>query len=140
MTDKHQATRDMVLRELPKGHGRGDRLRADLLNIFIEMISLLDNMVATHTDYATLRRQIPESDTLVFARDALLKISQNISRIALNISRNKKIVRRSSVKAELRAFEYELELYRKHGLDAEQPETYAQIGRASSRERMCPYV
>src|SRR3546814_11951937 len=45
--------------------------------------------------------------------------------IALNISRNKKIVRRSSVKADLRAFEYELELYRKHGLDAEQPETYA---------------
>src|SRR3546814_10671841 len=99
------------------------------------MISLLDNMVATHTDYATLRRQIPESDTLVFARDALLKISQNISRIALNISRNKKIVRRSSVKAELRAFEYELELYRKHGLDAEQPETYALLVQVLRRLR-----
>src|SRR3546814_12488949 len=112
------------------------------------MISLLDNMVATHTDYATLRRQIPESDTLVFARDALLKISQNISRIALNISRNKKIVRRSSVKAELRAFEYELELYRKHGLDAEQPETYALLvqvlrrlrNAATTRQRMAGHI
>src|SRR3546814_1848713 len=55
--------------------------------------------------------------------------------IALNISRNKKIVRRSSVKAELRAFEYELELYRKHGLDAEQPETYALLVQVLRRLR-----
>jgi len=149
MADKQQTARDMVLRELPKGHGgRGDLLRANLLNIFVDMVNLLDNMVATHTDYATLRRELPESDTLLYAQDALYKISLNIGRIALNISRNRKIVRRSSVKAELRAFEYELELYRKHGLDKEKPEVYALLVQILRRlrnaarivERMADYM
>lgn len=126
MADKHQTARDMVLRELPKGHGgRGDHLRTVLLNVFVDMVNLLDNMVATHTDYATLRRELPDSDTLLYAQDALLKISLGVSRIALNISRNKKIAQRGSIKAETRAFEYELEIYRKHGLDKDKPEVYA---------------
>jgi uncharacterized membrane protein YccC len=126
MADKHQTARDMVLRELPKGHGgRGDHLRTVLLNAFVDMVNLLDTMVATHTDYATLREELPHSDTLLYAQDALLKISLDLSRIALNISRNKKIAQRGSIKAEVRAYEYELEIYRKHGLDKEKPEVYA---------------
>lgn len=126
MADKHQTARDMVLRELPKGRaGRGDHLRTVLLNVFVDMVNLLDNMVATHTDYATLRRELPDSDTLLYAQDALLKISLGLGRIALNISRNKKIAQRGSIKAETRAFEYELEIYRKHGLDKDKPEVYA---------------
>ncbi|HEU0230356.1 MAG TPA: FUSC family membrane protein [Burkholderiaceae bacterium] len=126
MADKHQTARDMVLRELPKGRaGRGDHLRTVLLNVFVDMVNLLDNMVATHTDYATLRRELPDSDTLLYAQDALLKISLGLGRIALNISRNKKIAQRGNIKAETRAFEYELEIYRKHGLDKDKPEVYA---------------
>src|SRR5690606_27471046 len=71
MTDKHQAARDTVLRELPRGDDGSDWRRYKSLNIFIDMVALLDSLVATHTDYTTLRRHLGDSDILVFARDAL---------------------------------------------------------------------
>lgn len=126
MTERHQAARDLVLRELPRGgDGRGERHRVVLLNIFIDMIDLLDSLVATHTDYATLRRKLPDSDVLIFARDALYKLSANLATLALNIARNKSARTRSSVRAELRAIEYELEQYRNQGLARDEPEVYA---------------
>ncbi|TCT03780.1 FUSC family protein [Paralcaligenes ureilyticus] len=135
MTDKHQAARDMVLRELPKGHGRGDHHRVTLLNIFVDMIDLLDNLVATHTDYATLRQRLPDSDIMLFCRDALYKLSISIGRVALNIARNKQVKERSSVKAELRAIEYELEHFRRQGLDTHEPEVYALLVQVLRRLR-----
>lgn len=125
MTDAHQAARDTVLRELPRGHRRSDKLRAAALNVFIDMVALLDSLVATHTDYATLRRSVPDSDVLIFARDALYKLAANVSHIALNIARNRRTKERNSVKAELRAIEYELEKYRQAGLVESEPEVYA---------------
>ncbi|NLY27512.1 MAG: FUSC family protein [Alcaligenaceae bacterium] len=126
MTEAHQSARDTVLRELPRGdQRRSDRLRAASLNVFIDMVALLDTLVATQTDYATLRRRLPESDTLVFARDALRKLAANLSQIALNIARDKRIRERHSAKAELRAFEFELENFRRDGLQADEPEVYA---------------
>src|SRR5690606_5224023 len=125
MTEKHQAARDTVLRELPKGGGRSDRLRAASLNVFIDMVALLDSLVATHTDYATLRRMVPDSDVLIFARDALHKLAENVSHIALNIARNRRVKERNSVKAEIRAIEYEMEKYREAGLVEKEPEVYA---------------
>src|SRR5690606_441331 len=101
MTDKHPAARYTVLRELPKGRGRADRLRTASLNIFIDMVALLDSLVATHTDYATLRRTLPNSDVLIFSRDALRKLSINVSAIAFNVARNRHVKERNSVKAEL---------------------------------------
>ncbi|MYN13595.1 FUSC family protein [Pusillimonas sp. TS35] len=125
MTDQHQAARDMVLRELPRGERRADRLRGRLLNVFIDMVALLDTLVATHTDYATLRRSLPESDVLLFARDALRKLARFISVQALNIARNRATPERSSVKAEMRAIEYELENYKRDGMAENSPEIYA---------------
>ncbi|MBV6273896.1 FUSC family protein [Alcaligenaceae bacterium CGII-47] len=126
MIDAHQGARDMVLRELPRGkRGRGERLRLSSLNIFVDMVALLDSLVATHTDYATLRRALPDSDTLLFARDALSKLAVNVSLIALNIARNRHTHERNSVKAELRAMEYELENFRRAGLNDKEPEIYA---------------
>lgn len=126
MTDAHQGARDMVLRELPRGKpGRGERLRLSSLNIFVDMVALLDSLVATHTDYATLRRALPDSDALLFARDALSKLALNVSLIALNVARNRHTRERNSVRAELRAMEYELENFRRAGLNDKEPETYA---------------
>ncbi len=135
MTEKHQAARDTVLRELPRGHGRADQLRARLLNVFIDMVALLDIFVATHTDYATLRRHLPDSDVLLFGRDALRKLSRNISAQALNIARNKRTRERSSVKAELRAIEFELEKYRQQGMAESTPEVYALLVQVLRRLR-----
>src|SRR5690606_32989820 len=86
MTEAHQASRNTILRELPRGRSRRDHLKFATLNIFLDMVALLDTLIATHTDYATLRRNLPQSDIMLFARDALYKLSDNVSRIALNIA------------------------------------------------------
>jgi uncharacterized membrane protein YccC len=135
MTEKHQTARDTVLRELPRGQGRADLLRARMLNVFIDMVALLDTLVATHTDYATLRRSLPDADVMLFGRDALRKLARNISLQALNIARNRQTTERSSVKAELRAIEYELEKYRQDGMVEHSPEVYALLVQVLRRLR-----
>jgi len=135
MTEKHQTARDTVLRELPRGQGRADLLRARMLNVFIDMVALLDTLVATHTDYATLRRSLPDADVMLFGRDALRKLARNISLQALNIARNRQTTERSSVKAELRAIEYELEKYRQDGMVERSPEVYALLVQVLRRLR-----
>lgn len=125
MSESHQATRDMVLRELPnKDHSYGDAHRIALLTIYVNMMSLLDLFVATHTDYVNLRKRMADSDFMFFARDALLKMAVNIENVALNVSRFKKTPAALNTKAELRALEYELERYKRSGLNTSEPETY----------------
>jgi uncharacterized membrane protein YccC len=135
MTEKHQAARDTVLRELPKGGDRADKLRIATLNVFIDMVALLDSLVATHTDYATLRRSVPDSDVLIFSRDALYKLSENLAHIALSIASNRAARDRNSVKAELRAIEFELQKYREAGMVEAQPEVYALLVQVLRRLR-----
>jgi len=135
MTDKHQAARDMVLRALPRRTSQPEPRRVMLWNLFIDMIALLDTLVATHTDYALLRRTLHGSDFLVFCRDALLKMSIDLDRLALAVSRNRRATRRASVKAELRAIEYEIEQLRKDGLNARDPEVYALLIQIQRRLR-----
>jgi len=124
MTEKHQAARDMVLRGLSTEASRKDPRRIMLWNLFIEMIGILDTLVATRTDYVLLRSVLEKSDALIFMRDALYKMSEDIERIALAVSRNRAVTRRSSVKAELRALEYEVQLMQQSGLNTSEPDVY----------------
>ena len=136
MTEAHQAARDMVLRELPRGTAsRADRLRQGLLNLFVDMIGLLDSTVATHTDYATLRQALPDSDALLFVRDAMRKLAANVSGLALNVARNRRTRVRNSVKAELRALEFELQQLRDQGMLQSNPELYALLVQVLRRLR-----
>jgi uncharacterized membrane protein YccC len=127
MTEKHQAARDMVLRALPRGKGVGDRQRVMIWNMFVDMLQLLDTLVATHTDYAALRRTLAGNDCLMFMRDALVKMSLELNRIALDVSRGRQVQYRSSAKAELRAIEYEIEQLKQQGLGEREPEMLALI-------------
>ncbi|MFA5704643.1 MAG: FUSC family protein, partial [Advenella sp.] len=125
MTNRHQTARDVVLRNLPEGKYRNDRQRIILWNIFIDMIALLDTLVATQTDYVRLRERFRDHDLLLFMRDTLFKQSRTLNRTALSLSRNRPVDYRNSVKAELRAIEFEIEQLRKNGLQKEDPETYS---------------
>lgn len=125
MTDKHQAARDMVLRGLAGKHAQTDARRIMLWNLFVEMISMLDLLVATRTDYAFLRQQLKNSDALLFMRDALHKMASDVDRIALAVARERTASRRSSVKAELRALEFEIEHMHKNNLAHNEPELYS---------------
>ena len=135
MTEKHQSARDMVLRALPRGAGSGDRRRIMLWNIFLDMIAMLDTLIATHTDYTALRRALGDADVLLFARDALRKMSLDLDHIAMAVSRNRRAVHRTSVKAELRAIEYELEQLRQQGMSQRDPEIYALLVQVLRRLR-----
>ena len=126
MTEKHQAARDMVLRALPRGKGLGDRQRVMIWNMFVDMLQLLDTLVATHTDYAA-PRALAGNDCLIFMRDALVKMSLELNRIALDVSRGRKVQYRSSAKAELRAIEYEIEQLKQQGFGEREPEMLALI-------------
>ena len=125
MTEQHQAARDMVLRGLSNAANQQNPRRVMLWNLFIDMLGILDTLVATHTDYALLRRDLANSDALVFMRDALYKMSLDIDRIALAVSRNRAVRRRSSVKAEIRALEYEVDQMRRAGMPQSDPDLYA---------------
>ena len=125
MTEQHQAARDMVLRGLSSAANQQNPRRVMLWNIFIDMLGILDSLVATHTDYALLRRDLANSDALVFMRDALYKMSLDIDRIALAVSRDRAVRRRSSVKAEIRALEYEVDQMRRANMQQTDPDLYA---------------
>lgn len=125
MSDQHQAARDMILRRLSKETLADSPRKVMIWNVFIDMINILELLVATHTDYTLLHRKLGQSDTIVFMRDALLKMSSEIERIAQAVTREKKLMRRNSVKAELRALEYEIEQMKRDGFQQQEPETYA---------------
>jgi uncharacterized membrane protein YccC len=125
MTEKHQAARDVVLRALPRGKGWGDGRRVMIWNMFVDMLQLVDTLFATHTDYAALRRTLAGNDILLFMHDALLKMSLDLNRIALSISQGREVKRRTRIKAELRAIEYEIDQLKQQGLGQREPEILA---------------
>ncbi len=124
MIEKHQAARDMVLRGLTTDTTKKDPRRIMLWNLFVEMIAILDTLVATRTDYALLKKTLGDADALIFMRDALYKMSLEIERIALAVSRDRPVRRRSSVKAELRALEFEVQVMQESGLPTREPDVY----------------
>ncbi len=124
MTEQHQSARDVVLRNLPRDNDASDQQRILLWNVFIDMIALLDTMVASQTDYATLRARFQDHDILLFMRDTLFKISRTLNRTAYSLARNKPVDYRNSVRAELRAMEYELLQLKQDGIQRTEPETY----------------
>lgn len=125
MSEQHQAARDMILRRLSPDTLAGSPRRVMIWNVFVDMIGMLDLLVATHTDYTMLHRTLGQSDAIVFMRDALLKMSSEIERIAQAITQEKPLLRRNSVKAELRALEFEIEQMKRSGFQQQEPESYA---------------
>ncbi len=129
--ERQDAARDIVLRNLPKvKSGKLDARRARLFNLFINVVDLHEFFVGAHTDYPLVRKTFAGSDVLIFYRDLMRKASADLEEIGLAVLQNKPAGRQISMKAELRAIEYELELMRKHGL----PE---KIPKRTRRQRRC---
>jgi len=123
--ERQEAARDIVLRNLPKvKSGKLDARRARLFNLFINVVDLHEFFVGAHTDYPLVRKTFAGSDVLVFYRDLMRKASADLEEIGLAVLQNNAAGRQISMKAELRAIEYELELMRKHGLPEKNPEAY----------------
>jgi uncharacterized membrane protein YccC len=124
MSEQHQAARDMILRRMSKETVDQSPRRLMVWNVLIDMVNMLDLLVGTHTDYTLLHRTLRKSDTLLFMRDALLKMALELERISLAVIREKRLMRRNSVKAELRALEYDIEVMKRSGFATQNPEVY----------------
>jgi len=140
MTQMHQGARDMVLRALPRptehATGRQNARRIMLWNIFVDMLTVIDTLVATQADYTRLRAEPACADLMLFARDALSKMALDLDRVALAVSHNANSRRGASPKAELRAIEYELDQLRLQGYASQQPELYALLVQILRRLRV----
>ncbi|MPW19784.1 AraE protein [Paraburkholderia sp. CNPSo 3157] len=122
------AARDIVLRNLPKlRSGRLEPRRATLFNLFIHIVDLHEQFVGAHTDYPLVRNTFGGSDLLIFYRDLIRKAACDLEDIGLAVLQNEPPRARISVKAELRAIEYEIELMRKQDLPAKNPEAYSAV-------------
>jgi len=126
--DRQEAARDIVLRNLPEFRsGELDTLRRGLFNLFINSVDLHDTLVAAHIDYAQLRDTLGRCDIMLFLRDAVHKIAYDFEDVGLAVLEGRPSYSKVSVKAELRALEYEIELLRKHEAPTKQPEIYASV-------------
>ncbi|MFM0049913.1 FUSC family protein [Caballeronia grimmiae] len=124
--EQQEGAREIVLRNLPKVKtGKLDARRARLFNLFINIVDLHEFFVGAHTDYPLVRKTFAGSDVLVFYRDLMRKASEDLEEIGLAVLQNRPASKHVSMKAELRAIEYELELMRKHALPEKNPEAYA---------------
>ncbi len=125
LAEKQQAARDLVLRIVPRNAAeRTDKRRVLLSNIFIDMVDLQETMLATYTDYDVLRHALPDSDLLLFARDALIKLAHEIDNVGMAVARNRPLQRSTTIKAELRAMEYETVLLKKRDFPQTEPEAW----------------
>jgi uncharacterized membrane protein YccC len=125
MIEKHQGARDMVLRGLSNLNDKGDRRRIMLWNLFIEMLAIVDTMVATQADYALLQSKLGGKDILLFMHDALFKMALDLDRIALAVARNRIARSKNSVKAELRAIEFDVKAMQQNGFAVREPDAYS---------------
>lgn len=128
MVETQQMARDMILRHLPDSDDASTyEQRSRLWNIFNRTVAIMDNMVATHTDYQYLRDKMGDHDIMLFMRDTLVILSTTLNHAATDLIRNEPLSYRSSVKAELRALEFEIQQFREEGLPQSDPEMYGLI-------------
>ncbi|MEX3592513.1 MAG: FUSC family membrane protein [Burkholderia sp.] len=126
--ESQESARDIVLRHLPKlRHGKLDPERTMMFNLFINSVDLHEMFIGAHTDYPLLRSTYGRSDMLLFYRDLIRKAASDLETVGLAVLENRASQPRISVKAELRAIEYEIELMRKKNFAQTNPEAYATV-------------
>ena len=126
--DKQDASRDIALRNLPRlRNGRLDAHRTVLFNLFVNSVDLHDGVLGSHTDYPMLRNTFGDSDLMMFFRDVLEKLADDLEHVGLAVLRDTPVEERVHTKAEFRAIEYEIDQLRKKNFPAEHPEAYAAV-------------
>ncbi|WP_175881839.1 FUSC family membrane protein [Burkholderia sp. BCC0044] len=126
--ETQETARDIVLRNLPKlRRGKLDPGRTTMYNLFINSVDLHELFVGAHTDYPLVRNTFGGSDLIIFYRDLIRKAAADLEEVGLSVLENRAPHSHISVKAELRAIEYEIELMRKKNFAATNAEAYAAV-------------
>lgn len=122
--EKQRLARDMILRhaQTPK-----DDKEIMLTNLFINVVDLHEYLMSAHTDYEALRQLFAKSDILIFFRDLILKMVEDLQILGLCVSSNRIYNGQVHFRAEIRALEYEIELLKRKDFAREEPEGYAAL-------------
>ena len=113
LAERQQAARDLILR------GRRSERDQVLVQVHYAMLDLYELVLATHTDYALLRRQFADADVLTWLRDLVAKAAQDIESLAFAITRHRPSVQRVSYAPELKALAAALEDMERHPVSRE---------------------
>ncbi|HEX8957813.1 MAG TPA: FUSC family membrane protein [Burkholderiaceae bacterium] len=81
LADKQQVSRDLILRGDP-----GER-DAILMQVHFGMLDLYELVLATHTDYALLRRHLADADVLAWLHRLAYKAALDVQAIAYAVTR-----------------------------------------------------
>ncbi|GAA5234616.1 FUSC family protein [Verticiella sediminum] len=128
LAEQQQAARDLILREVSRiDRDNPDPRRVQLGNIFLDMVDLQETMLATYTDYDVLRRALGDADLMLFARDALVKLARELDNIGMAVGGGRPVNRSTSIKAELRALEYETVLLKRKDFPQASPEAWVVV-------------
>jgi uncharacterized membrane protein YccC len=106
-----------------------DPLSMRLFNILTDIIDMHDSVLAMQVNYASLRNDLTQADTNDFMRDLLQKTAQHLNLVARVVVSGSSLLRHFSVKAELRALEYEVQLAKGKAIE---PILEAALGRGRS--------
>ena len=108
--DAQQEARTLVLANMFVGrHLSDDPGRIRLFNILTDLVDMHDSVLAMQVNYESLRGEFSQTDANDFMRDLLRKISQQLTRVAEALVTGAPLLFHFSVKAELRALEYEVQ-------------------------------
>ncbi len=83
LADKQQVSRDMILR------GNPSRRDATLIQIHFGMLDLYELILATHTDYALLRRHLADAEVLSWLHRLAHKAALDVQAIAYAVTRGR---------------------------------------------------
>jgi uncharacterized membrane protein YccC len=113
LSERQQAARDLILR------GRRSERDQVLVQVHYVMLDLYELALATHTDYALLRRRFADADVLTWLRDLIAKAAQDIESLAFAVTSRRPSVRRISYAPELKALAAALDEMARHPVGGE---------------------
>ncbi|MBV8633045.1 MAG: FUSC family protein, partial [Burkholderiaceae bacterium] len=102
LADKQQVSRDMILRGNPNRHD------AILIQIHFGMLDLYELILATHTDYALLRRHLADAEVLTWLHRLAHKAALDVQAIAYDVTRDRPSDPEIDYSAERAAIEAEI--------------------------------
>lgn len=109
MAEKAQIARDMIFR---KRHNPKDAM---LVNTLAATLDTFEQLLSTHTDFNILREHYPNTDLLMFFRDAFRKAARDVEQIGDDLMKGQISARHVNYKAELLAIEHEISVLRQPG-------------------------
>jgi uncharacterized membrane protein YccC len=109
--DAQQEARSLVLANMFVGRRLVvEPKRIRLFNIMTDIIDMHDSVLAMQVNFESLRNEFKHTDADDFMRDLLRKSAQELALVAEAVVTGAPILFHFSVKAELRALEYEVQL------------------------------